>query len=96
MKINRVGCYDTNSNKSYKSHRYHTQIKTPNFKGIKGFAIGAVTGGVIASFFTHLYMIYAALGGMLGDWIEEKNKNDGNNNQNQDNYRNQRNARFYG
>lgn len=96
MKINRVGCYDTNNIRQYKNNHYHTPAKTPNFKGVKGFMIGAVTGGVIASFFTNLFMIYSALGGILGDWLEEKNKNNGDNNQDQDNYRNQRNVGFYG
>ena len=61
-----------------------------NFKGAKGFMLGAVTCGVMASLFTDLFFVYAALGGIIGDWVEDKNNksnNDENNSNSQGNYR---------
>ena len=99
-----VGSISNSYSKGY-NNRYTKKRKNVNyvendsttFKGAKGFILGAVTGGVVASIFlTELQLVYATLGGLLGDWIEDKSKsNNDNDNNNEDNMRNEKNLRFY-
>ena len=68
---------------------YHT-----SFQGTKGLILGAVTGGVIASFFTDMFMVYAAIGGIIGDLFEEINNNNNDKDSSQSNQR-EKNFRAY-
>lgn len=96
MHIKAINAYNTNNGHlvRHKQSQGNCCAYNTEFKGIKGLTIGAVTGGVIASFFTDMFLFYAALGAVFGDWLEEQNKNnDQNNNENQ--AMNRRNFRRY-
>ncbi len=51
-----------------------------SFRGTKGFITGAIAGGLMASLFTDLFLVSAAVGGIIGDWIENLKNKDNNNN----------------
>ena len=90
MQIRAINNNYTNNNDNYRQNKIQGANYTPSLRGAKGFIIGAVTGGVVASLFNGIIFIYAALGAVIGDWIEDKNNNNDKNNR-----RNEHNLRLY-
>ncbi len=94
MKLNPVSCkiYQNNSPKLKSKHNTNAcSTSAPGFRGKTGFVCGAVAGGVIASLFNDAIVLYAVLGAIMGDFID----NIFNNHDRNDNNENRNNLRMY-
>ena len=96
MRINTISSGLYRYNKIHSASTKKEADKSVCFNGKTGFILGAVTGGVMASLFSDMLLLYAGIGAILGDWLEDRfNNNNNNDDDNENNMRNENNLRLY-